>query len=199
MCSCGGVTPLVMPAATMAGGPLPALAAPMAPAPLPLSLPAANATAGAGALGSALPVAATTSGGGGGLSIIRNAGQAGTQGSGDNVVRDAARAESNRQAIYGMFSQWDTQAKAEAAGWHLVPGSTNHFTRAGQTNGSDKPGAASSIIFEGGKLVGVQILGQKGDPMHDYGAGLWHTHGGATDEPMMHVWFDRPLANAYGG
>ena len=35
-------------------------------------------------------------------------------------------------------------------------------------------------------------------PLPDYGAGLWHRHK-AGEYGMIHIWFDRPIENAFGG
>jgi hypothetical protein len=125
-------------------------------------------------------------------------------------VRDPATAQSYLDQIrYAVLSRFPTLESAVAAGY--APTSNvdgpQHYTIGGYTSpapdGTD--GGATdfsrpfSLMVDHGQIVGVMLRSEGDTP--DLGAGEWHDHGDATGDhaQLMHVWFDRPLDQAFGG
>jgi hypothetical protein len=118
----------------------------------------------------------------------------------DGRVRDPQRAAQTLAQLKQVTQAIDTPEKARAAGYHPNPAAPDHWINDDvfrTRNGYDLSRPAT-IMFEGGKLVGVMLSHNpnRGAPP-DLGAGAWHTHF-SNDEYAAHVWFNKPLATAFG-
>lgn len=120
----------------------------------------------------------------------------------DGSVRDVGRAERTLHRLRYATQHLQTPAQARAAGYHPNPSSPDHWINDrifATRNGYDLDRPAT-IMFEGGRLVGVMLSHDpaQGAPP-DLGAGSWHTHGGTSgEEYAAHVWFGKPLAQSFG-
>lgn len=120
----------------------------------------------------------------------------------DGRVRNAALAERTLERLRFATQNLSTEAAARAAGYHPNPSAPDHWINDSvfrERNGYDLERPAT-LMFENGKLVGVMLSHdpRKGAPP-DLGAGSWHTHGGTSgEEYASHVWFNKPLAKAFG-
>jgi hypothetical protein len=123
----------------------------------------------------------------------------GHQGAGDNVVRDRNLAQQTLDRARSVAAGLATPALARAAGYQPIPG-TNHWglVSGGLGSGARDLSQPNALIFDGDRMVGLQIMAINHDPLPDYGAGLWHKHGDSYG--MIHVWTDgRPIENSFGG
>ncbi|MCW2962121.1 MAG: hypothetical protein JWM90_2508 [Thermoleophilia bacterium] len=120
----------------------------------------------------------------------------------DGRVRNEALAERSLQRLKAATQNIQTPAQAAAAGYKPNPSAPDHWINDNTfktRNGYDLEQPAT-LMFEGQQLVGVMLSHDpgKGAPP-DLGAGSWHTHGGtAGEEYASHVWFNKPLATAFG-
>lgn len=129
--------------------------------------------------------------------------------SNSHEVRDPALARSWLDRIArDVLLQFPTLGDAIAVGYRPTRsgGGVLHYTLAGYTSidPTNPDGGVSdfrrpfSLMVDNGRIVGV-MLRAPGAPV-DFGAGTWHAHEAAGDPaPLMHVWFDRPLDQAFGG
>ena len=121
----------------------------------------------------------------------------------DTRLRNPALAERTLERLKFATRNLDTPAKARAAGYHPNPSAPDHWINDSifsTRNGFDLEHPAT-LMFEGNTLVGVMLSHNQakyGAPP-DLGSGSWHTHGGtAGEEYAAHVWFNKPLAQAFG-
>jgi hypothetical protein len=150
-------------------------------------------------------------GGGGGKTAVQQStyvngagGQNPGQSNGnDGRVRNPALAERTLERLKYATRNLQTEAAARAAGYHPNPSAPDHWINDSifsTRNGYDLEHPAT-LMFEKGQLVGVMLSHNQstlGAPP-DLGAGSWHTHGGtAGEEYAAHVWFNKPLNQAFG-
>ncbi len=125
-------------------------------------------------------------------------------------VRDADRArffqDYIRDAVLQRFPDVDALV---AAGYRPTMEGIDgpvHYTLGGYTNPDPNApdGGVSdfsrpfSVMVEDGRITGVMLRAPGGAV--DLGAGEWHAHEGeGGNSPLMHVWFDKPLEQAFGG
>lgn len=120
----------------------------------------------------------------------------------DGSVRNAALAERSLERLRFATRNLQTPEQARAAGYRPNPSAPDHWINDDifrVRNGYDLERPAT-VMFEKGRLVGVMLSHdpRKGAPP-DLGAGSWHTHGGTGgEEYAAHVWFNKPLATAFG-
>ena len=128
---------------------------------------------------------------------------------GEHDVRDPARAQYFQETIRAQVqSRFPDVESLVAAGY--TPTRTDidgpvHYTLGGYTNNDlSADGGVSdfsrpfSVVVEDGRITGVMLRAPQGEV--DFGAGQWHQHAeDAGGVPLMHVWFDKPLDEAFGG
>lgn len=138
-----------------------------------------------------------------GMAYAGMAGQLPTQTNvNDGSVRNPALAERTLERLRFATRHLQTPEQARAAGYRPNPSAPDHWINDDifrVRNGYDLERPAT-VMFEKGRLVGVMLSHdpRKGAPP-DLGAGSWHTHGGTSgQEYASHVWFNKPLASAFG-
>lgn len=120
----------------------------------------------------------------------------------DGTVRNPALAERTIERLRFATQNLQTPEQARAAGYKPNPSAPDHWISDSVfavRNGFDLEHPAT-VMFENGRLVGVMLSHdpRKGLPP-DLGAGSWHTHGGtAGAEYAAHVYFNKPLSQAFG-
>jgi hypothetical protein len=128
---------------------------------------------------------------------------------GEHEVRDADRAQFFQDIIRATVqNRFPDVESLVAAGY--TPTRTDidgpvHYTLGGYTNNDTSlDGGVSdfsrpfSVVVEDGRITGVMLRAPQGEV--DFGAGTWHQHAeDAGGIPLMHVWFDKPLEEAFGG
>jgi hypothetical protein len=129
---------------------------------------------------------------------------------GEHTVRDRDRAQFWQDYIRTtVLNRYPDLESAIAAGY--APTRTDidgpvHYTLGGYTDpdpanpdgGTTDLSRPFSLVVEDGRIVGVMLRAPEGEV--DLGAGEWHAHAeDASGAPLMHVWFDKPLDEAFGG
>jgi hypothetical protein len=120
----------------------------------------------------------------------------------DTRMRNPALAERTLERLKAATANLQTPEQARAAGYVPNPSAPDHYINNAifsVRNGNDLEHPAT-LMYQNGRLVGVMLSHdpRKG-PTPDLGAGSWHTHSGTEgSEYAIHVWFDKPLAAAFG-
>lgn len=119
----------------------------------------------------------------------------------DGSMRNQQLAELSLARLREATRNLDTPEKAAAAGYKPNPSSPDHWINDqvfAVRNGYDLSRPAT-LMFEGRQLTGVMLSHDpsKGSPP-DLGAGAWHSHPGVANELAAHVYFTKPITEAFG-
>lgn len=119
----------------------------------------------------------------------------------DGSMRNQQLAELNLARLKDATKHIDTPEKARAAGYHPNPSAPDHWINDdvfAVRNGYDLTRPAT-LMFDGNQLSGVMLShdAAKGSPP-DLGAGAWHMHPGVDNELAAHVYFNKPISEAFG-
>lgn len=129
---------------------------------------------------------------------------------GDHTVRNPRKAKAFLKRVEQTIKKkYPNQKAAARAGYGptSTTGTSGHWNSDGKRGdlGVRNHGGVADLSRPGsimydkrGHITGVMIVPNEGEALKDFGAGSWHSHG-AGGTPMMHIWFNKPLSQSFGG